>query len=44
MWLGIVGKVGRDIRITSKLTEKNTIVDKQILSDQNQKLNKLIQK
>ena len=42
--LGIVGKVGRDIRITSKLTEKNTIVDKQILSDQNQKLNKLIQK
>ena len=42
--LGIAGKVGRDIRITSKLTEKNTIVDKQILSDQNQKLNKLIQK
>jgi len=42
--LGIVGKVGRDIRITSKLTEKNTIVDKQILADQNQKLNKLIQK
>ena len=42
--LGIVGKVGRDIRITSKLTEKNTIVDKQILSDQNLKLNKLIQK
>ena len=41
--LGIAGKVGRDIRITSKLTEKNTIVDKQILSDQNQKLNKLIQ-
>ena len=42
--LGIAGKVGRDIRITSKLTENNTIVDKQILSDQNQKLNKLIQK
>ncbi len=42
--LGIVGKVGRDIRITSKLIEKNTIVDKQILSDQNQKLNKLILK
>jgi len=42
--VGIMGKVGRDIRITSKLTEKNTIVDKQILSDQNQKLNKLIQK
>ena len=42
--LGIAGKVGRDIRITSKLTERNTIVDKQILADQNQKLNKLIQK
>ena len=42
--LGIAGKVGRDIRITSKLTEKNIIVDKQILADQNQKLNKLIQK
>ncbi len=42
--VGIMGKVSRDIRITSKLSEKNTIVDKQILSDQNQKLNKLIQK
>tara|TARA_B100000683_G_scaffold69908_1_gene68438 strand:+ start:795 stop:2024 length:1230 start_codon:yes stop_codon:yes gene_type:complete len=42
--LGIVGKVGRDIRITSKLCEKNTIVDKQILLDETQKLNKLIQK
>ena len=42
--LGIVGKVGRDIRITSKLCEKNTIVDTQILSDETQKLNKLIQK
>ena len=42
--LGIAGKVGHDIRITSKLTEKNIIVDKQILADQNQKLNKLIQK
>ncbi len=42
--LGIIGKVGRDIRITSKLIEKNTIVDKQILLDQNQKLNKLIEK
>ena len=42
--LGIVGKVGRDIRITSKLSEKNTIVDTQILSDETQKLNKLIQK
>ncbi|MDC3022262.1 FAD-dependent oxidoreductase [Pelagibacteraceae bacterium] len=42
--LGIVGKVGRDIRITSKLCEKNTIVDTQILSDETQKLNKFIQK
>ena len=42
--LGIAGKVGRDIRITSKLTENNIIVDKQIIADQNQKLNKLIQK
>ena len=42
--VGVIGKVGRDIRITSKLTEKDTIVDKQILSDQNLKLNKLIQK
>ena len=42
--VGIIGKVGRDINITSKLTEKDTIVDKQILSDQNLKLNKLIQK
>ena len=42
--LGIAGKIGRDIRITSKLTEKNTIVDSSILSDQSQKLNKLVQK
>ena len=42
--VGIAGKVGRDIRITSKLTEKNTIVDSSKLSDQSQKLNKLIQK
>ena len=42
--VGIAGKVGRDIRITSKLTEKNTIVDSSILSDQSQKLNKLIQR
>ena len=42
--LGIAGKVGRDIRITSKLTEKKVQVDNKILSDQTQKLNKLIQK
>jgi 3-phenylpropionate/trans-cinnamate dioxygenase ferredoxin reductase subunit len=40
--LGLMGKVGRDIRISSKLIEKNTIVDKKILLDQNTKLNKLI--
>ncbi len=42
--LGIVGKVGRDIRITSKLSENNTIVDTKILADKTQKLNKLMQK
>ena len=42
--LGLVGKVGRDIRIASKLIEKQTIVDKKILSDQNQKLNPLLKK
>ena len=42
--LGLVGKVGRDIRIASKLIEKQTIVDKKIISDQNQKLNPLLKK
>ena len=40
--LGLIGKVGRDIRIASKLIEKNIIVDKKILLDQNTKLNKLM--
>ena len=40
--LGLIGKVGRDIRIASKLIEKNIIVDKKILIDQNTKLNKLM--
>ena len=40
--LGLIGKVGRDIRIASKLIEKQTIIDKKILSDQNQKLNPLL--
>jgi hypothetical protein len=39
-----MGKVGRDVRIASKLIEKNTIVDKNILQDQNQKLNILLKK
>ena len=42
--LGVAGKVGRDIRITTKLAEKNVMVDKGILADENQKLNKLISK
>ena len=42
--LGIVGKVGRDIRITSKLAEKKVMVDKTILADASQKLNRLISK
>ena len=42
--LGLTGKVGRDIRIASKLIEKQTIIDKKILSDQNQKLNPLLKK
>ena len=40
--LGLMGKVGRDIRISSKLIEKNTSVDKKILTDPNTKLNKLM--
>ena len=42
--LGLTGKVGRDIRIASKLIEKQTIIDKKILSDQNAKLNPLLKK
>ena len=40
--LGLMGKVGRDIRISSKLIEKNTSVDKKTLTDPNTKLNKLM--
>ena len=42
--LGVVGKVGRDIRITTKLVEKKVMVDKRVLADASQKLNKLISK
>ncbi|MDC6448234.1 FAD-dependent oxidoreductase [Alphaproteobacteria bacterium] len=42
--LGLMGKVGRDIRIASKVIEKNTIVDQNILIDQRQKLNILLKK
>ena len=40
--LGIGGKIGRDIRLAGKLSEKKTRVTKEILSDKNQKLNKII--
>ena len=42
--LGLMGKVGRDIKISSKLIEKNTSVDKKTLIDPNTKLNKLMKK
>ncbi len=42
--LGYIGKVGRDIRIASKLIENQTIIEKNILSDQNAKLNLLLKK
>ena len=37
-----MGKVGRDIRISTKLIEKNITIDKKILLDQNVKLNLLM--
>ena len=40
--LGLMGKVGRDIRISTKLIEKNITIDKKILLDQNVKLNLLM--
>jgi|TARA_B110000438_G_scaffold176381_1_gene168551 3-phenylpropionate/trans-cinnamate dioxygenase ferredoxin reductase subunit len=42
--LGLMGNIGRDIRIASKLIEKNIVVDTNILVNQNQKLNILIKK
>ena len=42
--LGVSGKIGRDIRIASKLIEKNTDVDKKIILDENIKLNSLLKK
>ena len=42
--LGLTGKVGRDIRIATKLIEKQTIIDKKILSNQKEKLNPLLKK
>ena len=42
--IGISGKIGRDIRISTKLSEKNVVVDKAILADESQKLNNLLPK
>ena len=42
--LGIAGKIGRDIRISTKLSEKNVVVEKAILADESQKLNNLLPK
>ena len=42
--IGISGKIGRDIRISTKLSEKNVVVDKTILADESLKLNNLIPK
>ncbi len=42
--LGLMGKIGRDIRITSKLIEKNTFIDKNNLSNEEEKLNLLLKK
>ena len=40
--LGVGGKIGRDIRLAGKLSEKKIKVTKEILADKNQKLNKII--
>ena len=42
--LGLMGKIGKDIRIASKLIEKQSIIYKNTLSDQNVKLNHLLKK
>ncbi len=39
--VGIGGKIGRDIRLAGKLSEKKIKLNKEILSDKNQKLNKI---
>ena len=40
--IGIGGSIGRDIRLAGKLSEQKTKVTKEILSDKNNKLNKII--
>ena len=42
--LGLMGKIGRDIKITSKLIEKNISIDKNSLSNQQEELKKLLKK
>ena len=39
--VGVGGKIGRDIRLAGKLSENKTKVTKELLSDKNQKLNKI---
>lgn len=39
--LGVGGKIGRDIRLAGKLSEKKTKVTNQLLSDKKNKLNKI---
>jgi hypothetical protein len=36
------GKIGRDVKLASKISEKNIKVTKEILSNQDFKLNKLL--
>ena len=40
--VGIGGKIGRDIRLAGKLSEKKIKLNKVILSDKNKKLNKIL--
>ena len=40
--LGVGGKIGRDIRLAGKLAEKKVRITKEILSNKNLKLNKLL--
>ena len=41
--VGVGGKIGRDIKLASKISQKKVKVTKEILSDKNFKLNKLLQ-
>ena len=39
--VGVGGKIGRDIRLAGKLAANKTKVTKELLTDRNQKLNKI---